>query len=315
MKKMSKSASERNKEDIMYIDIFDLSIIELTTLTHILTLERKILRYDLYKEINALLSPFKKLSTSSFYNSLQKLNKRDLLKFENIDNKDPKSLAVEKTNKTEKVIGFMFYYFTQYQLSHRRNRFQPVKVFNKLTGKTNYNNVMVIDPEKKTGVRLVSSIIPSAVDTLKDLATSSKSVSLLSTKELYEYYIDKGVENVISSAIDQNNVVREPDNFFDLVVYPMYDKELASEEMDHKEILSEIKRILSGDGHIIILHLEAIEDHNHYLIQHFLETMKKSGYFNPPDSDYFISKLEQMGFVDVTKFVEFGISYIVAKGE
>lgn len=309
---MSKTFKERSEDEVLFIDIFDLSIIELTTLTHLLTLENKILRYNLYKEVNSLLTPFKKLSTSSFYNSLQKLNKRKLIKFENIDNKDPKSLAVFKTEKTDKVIGFMFYYFTQYQLSSNQNRFQPLEIFKQLTGKNNFDNVMVIDPEKRTGIKLISSIIPSAVDTLKDLAKVSKGVSLLSTKDLYEYYINQGVDNVISSTV-VNEVVREPDNFFDLIVYPMYDRDIAEQEMESDNILEEVKRILTPGGKIIILHLEKIVGNNHYLLQHFLGTLKKSGYFNPPTSEYFIERLNSKGFKDLEKYVSDGISYICGK--
>ncbi len=294
--------------EVQFIDIFDLSIIEMATLSHLITLSKKILRYDLYKEINGLLSPHKKLSTSSFYNSLQKLEKKKYIKFEKIDNKDPKSLAVHKTALTEKVLGYMFYYFTQYQIkSPKVKAAKSLTIIQQLCKRNSFNNVMIIDPETQGSTKLIASIIPSAVETVKAIGKISRSVYLLSTRELYDYYLNQSVDKVISGG-EEGSVDK-----FDLIIFPLYNRNFEYNSIDHKEILIEIKRLLSADGSLIILHLEKLDDGGNYIIKHFIDSLSKSGYFDPIDGDYFKYQLEKLKFKEVRKQLQDGVNYIVAK--
>ncbi|MCY3410640.1 MAG: hypothetical protein INQ03_03285 [Candidatus Heimdallarchaeota archaeon] len=295
----SKIEIDISNRNLVFLDIYDLSVIEMMTLNFLVGQREAILRYDVYKHMNKLLGPLKKLSTGSFYNSLIKLEKRGLLTFEQIDNDDPKSLAVQTTKDANKLLGYMFYYFTQHAISiNPRPKYDPAEIILNVAemDPNTISNFMIIDPETETNSVLIESILPSAVSTMQSLNSIIKpnKFDLLTANEMYDYYI-KG-----------------PNEKFDLIVYPMYSANLVSTSTGYESILKCSLDILSDHAKIVIIFLEDPADSDHYFIQHYLNRLRESGYFQTLDKDFLEFKLSKMGFRISNKVSHEGVSYIAA---
>ena len=310
---MDNFINETNSQGIKFIDIFDLSLIELTILNYLVNNEGNILRFDLYKQINSLLAPFKNLSTSSFYNSLKKLEHRGFLKSVKIDNKDPKSMAITKDKKAEVALGFMFYYFIQHTLSlSSKGDKDPSNIIKTLCMKKNFDSVMVIDPESSSSTKLIASIIPTAVETLRSIARASKNIYLLSTEELYKYYLAQGIKNLQSSQIREGGIIREAENTFDLIVFPLYDKNIIFNDLNYRDLLKEAKRLLMKGGNLIVIHLEEFQPTNNYFLDFFSKSLKLSGYIAAFDADQIMNDLLEIGYDNLQITKNMGINYISA---
>lgn len=310
---MENFINETNSLEIKFIDIFDLSLIELTILNYLVNNEGKILRFDLYKQINSLLAPFKNLSTSSFYNSLKKLENRGFLKSVKTDNKDPKSMAITKDKKAEVALGFMFYYFIQHSLSlSSKGDNDPSNIIKTLCMKENFDSVMVIDPETSSSTKLITSIIPTAVETLRSIARASKNIYLLSTEELYDYYISQGINKLQSSQIREEGIIREAENTFDLIVFPLYDKNIIFNDLNYRDLLKEAKRLLMKGGNLVVIHLEEFQLTNNYFLDHFSKSLRLSGYIAAFDTDQIMNDLLEIGYENLQITKNMGINYISA---
>lgn len=292
-------------------ELYDLSFIEIVTLNHLIKLNEPILRFSLYKEMNSLLNPVKNLSTSSFYNSLRDLEQRGLVTFSNLSD-DPKAHTVEATEKSRSVLGFFYYYLIQNSIVQEHgleNAFNHAVT--ELIGDTEINRLMIIESESSESSDLSTSIIPLAMHNLKVFARISKSVFLLSTDEFYTTFnasLDSKSSKIERSRKNSDDgKIREPDNYFDAIIIPLY------QSLDIKSMIKELKRLLTANGVLILITFEEIHsDNDHYFVQVLVENLYASGYFTP----YILNELKKVlidfGFKSVKNQSIKGINLIAA---
>ena len=308
------SDSNGSSSRILFSEIHDLSFIELLTINYLTNINRKILRFELYKAINRLLYPMKKLSTGSFYNSLKKLAKRGFLFSETLKEKENKSSFVWLTGKGKSVVGFHQYYLMQHSIISTTIADQEIiHTITQLTTKQEFESIMVIEPDMETSPGLVTSIIPMATETLKSLGKISKRIFLLSTEILHAQYLSEGVSNINRSQILEDGVIREPNNYFDLIIFPLYGRNIDYYGKNYVEILTETKRLLTEGGHLLVVHHESIESSESHYIYSFMNQLSTSGYYYPHLRTQTRQELLDLGFNQVTEQSVMGLVLMCAQ--
>ncbi len=310
---MTKTKRETIPQDAdLLSDLLEMSFLDFLTLMKLISLQKpKILRYTLYKEINRAIQPSKRLSTSSFYNSLQKLKEMGYLRFHN-KNQEARTAEVSTTPNAEKLISFLFFYLIQFQARTMSSHSQitPEIIFS-LTKKDHFSAILIIDPTSHTSYSLISSVIPSATETIRNLALSSEKTFLVSTTQFLTNYIEMGLENINQSAVMTDGTIREPNDYFELIIFPLYGKNMDYFGKSFSGILSEAKRLLRKDGQLLVIHLEPIVTVDHYFIELFVEALKKSGEYFSFTSEEIISELRKIGFHNFSIRSENGVNFII----
>ncbi|MHA2100748.1 MAG: hypothetical protein ACW99A_18920, partial [Candidatus Kariarchaeaceae archaeon] len=305
--------SRNENQNLSIHEVYDLSFIEIVTLNHLLRENTKIMRFSLYKKINSILQPHKKLSTSSFYNSLKSLEKRHFIKFSKSESKDPKAIAVEPTEKAMSLIGFFHFFLIQNSIANEHGLdLQVNQVVNSLINMDELGSTLIIEPVLNKNSTLSTSIIPMANETIRIMAKKSKSIFLVSTDEFFSEYIDQGFSNITRSQVMDSGIIREPDNYFDVIVFPLYRKNIHFGELDFQGILHEAKRLLSKEGVLLLIHLEDIPDTSHYFIRILAESLFASGYFTPYLASDIRQNLQKIGFTNIKSQSTNGINFIAA---
>lgn len=264
--------------------------------------------------MNSLLAPDKELSTASFYNSLSTLEKEGFLKFHKDKSGDSKKIEVKATLKASSLLGFLQYFLIQFSLINTNTMYtESIEIIKTLSNTDQFETTLIIEPDLNESPNLITSIIPMAVKTIKSLAIISKSIFLVSTDNLFEQYLsyDKSIDMNLSKVMG-DGVIREPDKYFQLIVFPLYSKNIQYYGLNLVGILKEAKRLLTDDGMILIIHVKDIPESEHYYVQIFAENLKSSGYFTPYDSDEVIQNLENIGYQNLNSKSVNGVNYIIA---
>ena len=180
-----------------------------------------------------------------------------------------------------------------------------------LVGNLEINRLMIIEAESSESSDLSTSIIPLAMHNLKVFARISKSVFLLSTDEFYTTF--NASLNSNSNIIERSRVsaddgkIREPDNYFDAIIIPLY------QSIDIKSMIKELKRLLTPNGVLILITFEEIHsDNDHYFVQVLVENLYSSGYFTPYIFNELKKVLIDFGFESVRNHSIKGINLIAA---
>ncbi len=307
-----KKETEASNTDLMS-DLLEMSFIDIITLMRIISLpKQRILRYALYKEINRISQPSKRISTSSFYNSLQKLKEMGYLRFHE-KNQEARTIEVSPTPTADKLVSFLFFYLIQFQAGttrNKRSKITPEIIFS-LTQRDHFSAILIIEPASNTSYSLIGSVIPSATETIRTLALSSEKTFLVSTTEFFSKYTEMGLQNINPSSVMADGTIREPNDYFDLIIFPLYGRNMDYFGKSFSGILAEAKRLLRSDGKLLIIHLEPIKPVNHYLIQLFVEALKKSGAYFSFTAKEITSELRKIGFHDFNSRSECGVSFVV----
>ena len=293
-------------------NLLEMSVMDILTLIKLISFpKQRILRYALYKEINKLIQPSKRLSTSSFYNSLQKLKDMGYIKFHSKD-QEARTIEVSPTLAAEQLVSFLFFYLIQFQATttDSRSKITPEIIFS-LTRKNRFSAILIIDPASNASYGLVGSVIPSATETIKSLALSSEKTFLVSTTEFFDKYVEMGLKNISHSSVMTDGTIREPNDYFDLIIFPLYGKNTDYFGKSFSGILAEARRLLRRDGRLLIIHLEPIKSTDHYFIQLFVEAIRKSGGYFSFTSEEIISELGKIGFYNFDIRSENGVNFIV----
>lgn len=305
--------SQKENQNLSIHEVYDLSFIEIVTLNHLLKANEKLMRFSLYKQINAILQPHKKLSTSSFYNSLKNLEKRNFIEFSKSSSNDPKAVEVETTEKAMRLIGFFHFFLIQNSIANEHGLdIEVSQVVDMLIKRNEVDSTLIIEPELNKNSTLSTSIIPMANETIRIMAKKSKSIFLVSTDEFFSKYIDQGFSNISRSQVMESGIIREPDNYFDIIVFPLYRKNINFGDLDFRGILKEAKRLLNDDGALLLIHLEEIPDTSHYFIRILAERLFASGYFTPYLASEIKNNLTQIGFTNIRSQSTNGINFIAA---
>jgi DNA-binding PadR family transcriptional regulator len=181
------------------------------------------------------------LSTSSFYNNLKALEERGFIKF-NRNEKD-RVETVEATPLTKQVIKYLLQFFMDLSAIPDLPEFDRglAQLIQEKSGLQRLENLLVMWFERHVSLRLI-----------KFLGDYSDEIFVLSKIEDYNEYNTKELEKVHFSRI-LNRKIREPDDVFEAVILPVYEKNIDFFKMDRIDVLKEIYRLLRLNGMIVIV--------------------------------------------------------------
>jgi hypothetical protein len=271
--------------------IGNLSIVELLMLQRLLRHGRPVVRHALYNEISRFLqseqvkvaesidfSDFpegaenfmkflkskKKFSGSSFYNSLENLQNKGLVKF-NYDSRD-KVASVEATEYTRILNRTVLKHLVKFGLlDYEQNKTLP-----------NIIKEALESVESKIFDTLLYVWFSDVMDVefAKIFSMITSNLFILSTQEVYENVEKFRLENTQYSSLF-DGTIRESDNFFDAVIIPYDHKNDNLYGISREKILKEAVRITKNNGHIVIYGYIPIPDINHGILNVFIKWIKE----------------------------------------
>ncbi|MFX0074252.1 MAG: hypothetical protein ACFE96_02325 [Candidatus Hermodarchaeota archaeon] len=241
-------------------ELAQLSMIQIITLHAISKYSKPIIRHSLLQEINAslvskeieILSPEQAfseslqnipktlISPSSFYTSLEVLEKKGLVAFNR--NKKGKVESVERTELTHDFIDFIHQYFLFNMINDREI---STELFQKLINilqsqKINKGNLFSIFPFDEPKIKFIEYI-----------TKNFKTVYLLGNEKVKERFLSGGSENITFSKV-KNGQIREPDNDFDISLIQGFNPNFDFYDISFKKLLDELIRITKPNGKICI---------------------------------------------------------------
>ncbi|MHA2502766.1 MAG: hypothetical protein ACXAE3_07855 [Candidatus Kariarchaeaceae archaeon] len=301
------------EENPLY-SMYDLSFIEILIVnqivkhaTHPSSNKTSILRHDLYKQINDLVKNHKPLSTSSFYRSLKKLAERGFLEEKkSSDVHYRNAVEVYPTQYASRILGYMMHFMVLYNQDISVLEYIESNLTKELTPHLNPEDlriVHIIDPSISiySATDLISSILPDAVrirQILERLMMPSPgiafSIDTMSTEQIFDW--------------------NDPGNRSDLVVFPLYEKNISYQGLSYLEILEKTKPMVKPGKFYLLIHLDPLTSDHHY-IDILGGLLDKSTYFATYDSEVLDASLQDIGLHVINRFSYRGVSFVLVKRE
>jgi len=279
-------------EIISIKNIVNLSIVDMVMLQLLLKHEKPVVRHMLYNEISQFLtrekkkvaksikfndgSPGakefkelidndKKFSTSSFYNSLKNLEGDGLVK-SNKDEND-KIISVEATKFTEILINTISKHIIRFGLIEA----EKSKLFPDIIKEVIEEELFKPQEINEFGTALYISLSDFInAKCIKNLRQITDNLFILSKKEEFDNISKLNYKNIQTTSVF-NKTIREPDNFFDMVVVPYYFGITDLEGVTKEDILKEAFRIIKESGNVIIHGYNEMPKIDHALLNTFIK--------------------------------------------
>jgi len=255
---MEESAQQKN------ILFPDLSIVELIALQILSRHTEPIIRHTLMIEVNQFLKKStKEFSTSSFYNSLTNLERQGLITFTR--KSSSKQILVSPTSYTLTVIDKIFRLFLRnIIINDSAFTIQFSKKILEKVGVEHFENIFMIILEERTNFT-----------NIKLSKKFADNVFILLREENYDVFNKLGIENLNSSKIIHNKI-REPNDFFDLVVLSSYQFRPDFYGMSRIDLLKEAKRIVKPGGVVVITARSKLPLIKNFYASELLQTYSKT---------------------------------------
>mgnify|MGYP006290656633 CR=1 FL=1 len=287
-------------------ELIDLSLVEIITIQRLLQHTQPVVRYVLYQEINQLIFPsmdgeeakdvdIQEISTNKFYNNiLSKLEKKGLLKF-TLDAKDHNQKKVEATKKAGEILNKIF-----------RNIL--IIMVDDLDYITKVANRILKTIEKDHFETLLYTMINEDlnIQLMELLSMMSNEFYLISSKRFYKNMKKIGIENIKSTQV-LKQMIREPNDVFEIALSIEYIKDLEYFGLDRLHLLKELHRVVKPGGNVIITTIAKIPKQSNYIIQSFLKIYKKANkgrFFTIKEVE---KDFKEAGFSKIEVFEDHGI--------
>lgn len=246
--------------DVKIADLVDLNIVEIVTLQALLAHSKPTVRHVLYLEVNQTLFKEKKISASSFYNSLKSLEKKELLISNR--NQEGKVVSIEATTLAKKAIFLISQFFTAniFNLFEFELQFMQEIQKKMQATKQQVESVLFIDTVDYVDLKLMQHFTKIASD-----------LYILTTNETFEE-IKKTEIKQINHTIVNKGLIREPNDVFDLIIIPTYVNQPKLYNLTMVELLKEAARVTKKGGCIITTSVAEFPTTDHYLANQALET-------------------------------------------
>jgi len=268
-------------------DVIDLSISQVFILLMISAFPEGTVRYTVLQSINSYLSPQKRISASSFYNSLNKLERKGFLEF-SADSMGNISLVhlTPKSDNAFKQIGSLFS-FTGFNF---RSFFPEIASFiiNQLGVTQEVDSILVISQEASLDVHAYPIIERYA-----------KHIHVVAANDSFQKYVLP-----YSSEIHQTKIlsgkVREPDKDFDACYLTSYQKRKEFFNLSSTELLKEAVRVTKSAGLVIVASFSIPPKVNHFIIDSFIELVASNPLIANISKDEIFHDLTTVGLKDVS---------------
>jgi DNA-binding PadR family transcriptional regulator len=272
-------------------DVIDLSLSQVFILLMMSVFPEGTVRYNVLQSINLYLSPQKMISASSFYNSLNKLEKKGFLEF-SADNTGNISLVhlTPKSDDAFKQIGSLFS-FTGFNFRLFLPKIASF-IVNQLELTQKVDSILVISQEASLDVHVYPIIERYA-----------KHLHVVATDDSFQKYILP-----YSSEIHQTKIlsgkIREPDKDFDACYLSSYQTRKEFFDLSSIELLREAVRVTKSAGLVIVASFSTPKKVNHFIIDSFIELVASNPLIATISKDEVSRDLTRVGLknVSVTEF-------------
>lgn len=291
-------------DELNLSDITDLDVLSLLILNDLMrNTESNMLRIQILENINKTLSiypNFKKIPASSFYNKLDRLNKKGFIKYKRDDHGKIENIyTTTKVNLVMNEIKKM----TNFPNKEVKNVIiELIPLFLKKIGMSEnkiFDEVLLIDMEEHIDIINLNLI-----------AEYAKSCSILAN-ERYERYRLRGMSEDIKQTTISNSAFMVPDNYFDSIVTLGYDCNCGNLELASIDWLKECYRSLRQGGIFIASTFEEIES-DHFLIQFFLNDLQKTGFAFHATKEEILEDFRRVGLLNPNTILHNGMVLVYA---
>ncbi|TXT58473.1 MAG: hypothetical protein BAJALOKI2v1_360019 [Promethearchaeota archaeon] len=260
-------------------DYASLSMVEVITL-YLLLKNPPMIRYTLYLQIKQFLHPIKKnnkelffephskvehrfydflkekktISTSSFYNNLRNLELRGLVKF--IEDDDEGKVYVQATKLSNYIIKFLFQFIANLTTVDFQLERELTNTIEERIGASKEDSLLLVWLKKVIEFNIIDY-----------LRNKVEEMYFLSEEKLYEDLVKFDLNKINFTRI-HNNLIREPNDIFEIVLVPHYKKNGNRLELDRIDLLNELIRTTKKGGHIVLITRAKLpRTSNHYANQ------------------------------------------------
>lgn len=255
-------------------------------------------RYALLQDVNDIIFKEKKLSTSSFYNCVDKLVKMGLIAYTKIDNKiflrgtEQGTKALEIISRTSSLFSINFNQLTEGTINAISGKI-PLK---------NANSILIITFEEFFDTEILNK-------RMKQYSTKN----IITGPKLYEKMKRRGLDSDIRQTFITNKQIREPDGFFELVM--IYDFQNLSTQyygLSEPDIIKEAYRVLKGNGLLLFQFHNKISVQDDFAIDSLAHSFKNSHFYNEISKEdvkrHFLEAINQEP--ELIGFKEFYVGFI-----
>lgn len=263
------------KKSLNFEDILDLSVIDLYILYFLIRIAGKTLRFDVFNEINETL-PSNKISRSSFYNSLKKLENKHLVIIE--DNPHARGKLVSSTELAKQAIqqsNMFSIWGTVDEVS------SVSKIMSNLTSSADRGLLIYLD-DILNHTLILENLTPAKKAYM--LVEEDEIDSIVPFREQYDYSLLK------------DSQVKEMNEFFDQVIVYKYQDGLNLGGMDSDALLTEIRRLLGKGGKLLLIGFKEVPRTDNILVSSFIEDLLTKQIIAPVDQKSVRNILEAKNF-------------------
>ena len=305
-------------------DFADLSITDIITLQFLVRYSNPVVRHTLFNEVkqfikfkeriievreNSILPQAsdkfynfvnlsKKLSTGSFYYSLEKLEKRGLL----TSNGKTGKVSINPTQFTNYIPKLLLKFLINNNImdsnEYRDNFFK--KILTKIEI-NHFNRILSI---------WLSEYVPLSI--ANQLSDFTEEMYILSKNEINKSKINKNTDKYRYTEII-GGLFREREDFFDASFIPVYKKNPKFFNLTRNKILNEVIRVTKPDGHIILITIADIKITDNIFLNELIE-LYKAAYNNRTFTvEELREDMSDVGLIDVDIFEHQGLLIGLAK--
>ena len=266
-------ALQVHETEIKLEDILSLDIPQLMILFFLSVQITETVRYTLLQDLNKFVFSEAKLSASSFYNTLEKLERLGLLEVKK--NKSGRVKSIRGKPNIKNVLNIISQYTTILSFDVDLLFTEYIPVLEKFVNISHVNNLLFIDIEE---------FFDFGITTL--LKKFTQELFLLADDESFERYRNRGLKQVHQSQAI-NAKIREPDKIFDAVIIMDYQQKNNFYGMNEKTVLAEAIRVTKSQGIIVVVGMEELPVTNNFFLVSVVRRMRKNPLFTVIKNDIF----------------------------
>ncbi|MFX0120355.1 MAG: hypothetical protein ACFFB2_09745 [Promethearchaeota archaeon] len=282
------------------MDLVDLSFIQIYLLNILSSYSTGAVRFTLLNQINDVFFQEKPLHRSTFYNSLKRLKEKNFVSFKE-DSRSGKTKSVQITPlgkiATNMITQMMI--FTIWDIGTLLQELVPEVIAK--TEMTPVHLSLLIHFDELLNVELFDEFY----------YPYSEELYVLADDNYFERYLKRGITRIHQSKF-QNNLIREPNDFFDNTFLIRYRK-TKKFGISEKEMLHEALRVTKSNGKLIIITISDIPRSDHFIPDSFGQFINNNPFFFSISEEELLSDLKEEGLQKINIWNIKGVLIVSAK--
>lgn len=277
------------KHSITLSDLNDLSFLQIYILIVLGTFTTHPVRFTLLNQINEVLFQDKQLSPSTFYNTLQKLEQKGFISFQE-DEKTERAKSIGTTHLGKLALKMI----------------SQLMIFSNLDLKTIFHKAIpqIID---KTNLTPVRSLLLIHFDEIFDVELFnmffykySQELYILANDETFNRYLKRGITSIHQTKFQKSsNKIREPNDHFDATILVRYQRTTKLFGVSEKIILQEAKRVSKPGSKLIIITIENMPQTNHVILDSLTQLISTSPFYFSLGEKEIVADLQEIGIENI----------------